>query len=222
MNSKGKHEKKRKGQNNFCYNFVKFTGAIPVLLWLRPKVVYCGEQKKYRIKGGALVVSNHVAMTDPLAILCALWYRLPRFIASEEIFGTKRKKIFFTMMHCIKVDRKNFNMSTFYEVSDELAAKKIVVVFPEGEINQTGSSSPMPFKSGAILMAHKNNVPVVPVCIVKREKRYQRQVVLFGDPIDVRQRVGAVPSLAAINALNEEIRETEADLLQQYLSKKRR
>lgn len=222
MSSKNKPAKKRKRQCNFCYNFVKFTGAIPVLFWIRPKVVYCGTKKRKRIKGGALVLSNHVSMTDPLTILCALWYRIPRFIATKEVFDTKRKNSFFTMMHCIKVDRENFNMSTFHEVSDELAAKKVVVVFPEGEINTTSSNSPMPFKSGAILMAHKNNVPVVPVCIVKREKWYRRQVILFGDPIDVRQRVGALPSLAALDALNEEIRATEADLLQNYLSKKRR
>lgn len=222
MNSKGKPTKKRKGQNDFCYNFVKFTGAIPVLFWIRPKVVYCGTKKRRRIRRGALVVSNHVAMTDPLTILCALWYRIPRFIATKEVFDSKRKNSFFTMMHCIKVDRENFNMSTFHEVSDELAAKKVVVIFPEGEVNRTESKSPMPFKSGAILMAHKNNVPVIPVYIIKREKWYHRQVILFGDPIDVRERVGAMPSLAAINALNEEIRQTEVDLLQRYLSKKRR
>ena len=220
MNSKDKPAKKKKRRIEFCYNFVKFTGAIPVLFWIRPKVVYCGTQKKKHVKGGALVVANHVSMTDPLSILCALWYRIPRFIATKEVFDTKRKNSFFTLMHCIKVDRENFNMSTFYEVSDELAAKKVVVIFPEGEINQTGSKSPMPFKSGAILMAHKNNVPVVPVCIVKREKWYQSQVILFGDPINVAERVGAMPSLAALNALNEEIQATEAELLQKYLSKK--
>ena len=161
-------------------------------------------------------------MTDPLSLLCALWYRIPRFIAAKEVFDNKRKNFFFTMMHCIQVDRENFNMSTFHEVSDELAAKKVVIVFPEGEINTTGSNNIMPFKSGAILMAHKNNVPVVPVCIVKREKKYNRQVILFGDPINVREQVGAMPSLAAINALNEEIQGIEADLLHKYLTHKRR
>lgn len=217
MSSKDNSKKKR--NLNIFYNFVKLTGALPVLFWIRPKVVHCGKKKK--VRGGALIVSNHVSMTDPLTLLCMLWYRIPRFVATKELFEGKWKKFFFTKMHCIEVDRENFSMSTFHEVSDDLAKKKTVIIFPEGQINET-AESPMPFKSGAILMAHKNNVPVVPVCIVKREKWYHRQVVLLGDPIDVRGRVGALPSLSALNALNEEIRETEAQLLQNYLNKKRR
>lgn len=221
MSLKDESKKKRKKQCNFCYNFVKITGAIPVLLWLRPKVVYCGTAKKRRVKGGALIISNHVAMTDPLSLLCALWYRIPRFIATKEMFDGKRKRSFFTMMHCIEVDRDNFNMNTFHTVSDELAAGKVVVVFPEGKINET-STATLPFKSGAILMAHKNNVPVVPVCIVRRKNRFSRQVILFGDPVDVRARCGALPSLEALNAISEELRRVESDLLKNYLLQKRR
>lgn len=221
MNSKDKSKKKRKRQSNFCYNFVKITGAIPVLLWLRPKVVYCGAGKRKKIRGGALIVSNHVAMTDPLAILCALWYRIPRFVATKELFDTKRKSRFFTMMRCILVDKDNFNMSTFHTVSDELAAKKVVVVFPEGQINRE-TSGIMPFKSGAILMAHKNNVPIVPVCIVKKQNKRNRQIILFGDPIDVREHCGNIPSLETLNSFSDELRQIETDLLQKYLDKQRR
>lgn len=221
MNSKDKSNKKRKRQSNFCYNFVKITGAIPVMLWLRPKVVYCGEGKKKKIRGGALVVSNHVSMTDPISILYALWYRIPRFVATKELFENKRKDRFFTLMRCIKVDKDNFNMSTFHEVSDELAAKKVVVVFPEGQVNRETSGT-MPFKSGAILMAHKNNVPIIPIYLIKRKKKTDRQIILMGDPIDVRARLGNLPTLEALNAVNDELRQTEADLLQKYLDKKRR
>lgn len=221
MNSKDKSKPKRKRQSNFCYNFVKITGAIPVLLWLRPKVVYCGTDKRRKIRGGALVVSNHVAMTDPIAILYALWYRIPRFVATKELFDTKRKSRFFTRMRCIEVDKDNFNMSTFHAVSDELAAKKVVVVFPEGQINHE-TSALMPFKSGAILMAHKNNVPIIPVCIVKRQRKRDRQIILFGDPIDVRAHCGNVPTLETLNSLSDELRQIEEGLLQKYLDKKRR
>lgn len=220
MNSKDKSKKKRKRQSNFCYNFVKITGAIPVMLWLRPKVVYCGSGKRKKIRGGALVVSNHVAMTDPVSILYALWYRIPRFVATKELFETKRKNRFFTMMRCIKVDKDNFNMSTFHEVSDELAAKKVVVIFPEGQVNRE-TSGPMPFKSGAILMAYKNNVPIIPICLVKRKKRSDRQIILVGDQIDVRARCGSLPTLEVLNSVSDELRQIEEDLLQQYLDKKK-
>lgn len=220
MSLKNERKKTKKKRNlNIFYNFVKFTGAIPVLFWIRPKVVYCGTQKKRKLRGGALIVSNHVSMTDPLSLLCTFWYRIPRFVATKEIFRHPAGNFFFTAMHCIKVDRENFNMSTFHEVSDELARKKAVVFFPEGQINES-SGGTMPFKAGAILMAYKNGVPVLPVCIVDRKKWYRRQVVLIGDPVDVRARCGSRPSIDALNAVSEELRLTEAELLERYTERK--
>ena len=88
-----KDKEKKKKQGNFLYDFVKVTGAIPAMLWLRPKILYVG--KKQRIKGGVLVAANHVTFTDPVALLCTLWYRRLHSIATKDLFSSKLKNFFF-------------------------------------------------------------------------------------------------------------------------------
>ena len=52
--------KKEKGKKSyFFYDFVKITAAIPGLIWFRPKRIYVNENAKKKIKGGALLISNH-------------------------------------------------------------------------------------------------------------------------------------------------------------------
>ena len=47
----------------FVMDFMRVSGALPGLLWLRPKIRYTTEKAKKRIRGGALVISNHTSFS---------------------------------------------------------------------------------------------------------------------------------------------------------------
>ena len=212
-----KKTKKRK-RNPFrvlFYDFVKFTGAPSVLIWLRPKKLYESKAAKKRIRKGAIVAANHTGFSDPLALLCALWYRRPHMIALKEMFESKTSMRFFCAMGCIPVDRQNFNMQTYRASVDVLSKKKILCVFPEGAINQD-SSTIQTFKSGAALMALKGGVPIIPVYIAPRKKWYTRSVTVFGEPIDVKGLCGEKPDLRAIDRVTEILHEKEMKLMEIY------
>ena len=219
MSSKDKEKKKKQG--NFLYDFIKVTGALPTLCWLRPKVLYIGEKKK--IKGGVLIAANHVTFTDPLTVLTTFWNRRLNCIATKDLYKNKLLSFIFNKMHCIQVDKENFNMATFHEVCERLKEDKAVVVFPEGQVNKTENM--LTFKSGAILMAYKARKPILPVYLHKPNKWYNRRYVVVGEPIEINENGALLPSMQEINRINNLLQEKEAELkryCENYLNKKKK
>ena len=89
------------------YDFVKVTAALPGLLWLRPRWRYENKEARRRIRGGAVVIANHVGFFDPIYVMFAIWYRRHHFICGKEFFESK-SRWWFEHFLCIPVDRGNF------------------------------------------------------------------------------------------------------------------
>ena len=214
-NNTPQQKKAKKKYDYLVYDFVKVTGFLPTLVFLRPKTICIGETKSTKIRGGALLSSNHLSYLDPVIIHTAFWRRRIHCIATKEIYAAKAMNWFFQKMHCIKVDRENFSMSTFHGVREGLNDERLVLIFPEGQVNHE-EGTVLAFKSGAILMAHQCNKPIIPVYIVKRNKWYERQKVMVGDPIDVRALCGKMPTMAQLNAASDILRQKEVELMEKY------
>jgi len=217
-----KTQKKKKKIGNFCYDFVKVTGALPVYFWMRPKRYFPFGKKK--LKDAVLISANHRSLLDPVIVHCAFPGRRLNCLATKELYNTKLKAAFFNRMHCIVVDKENFSLSSFHEVVNRLKDGKAVVIFPEGQVNSEGKDTLLTFKSGAVLMAHKSGAPILPIYIVKREKWYQRQRIIIGEPVNIRELVGAIPTMEELNRASEYLRDKEIELREYYenviLSKK--
>jgi len=211
----GNTKQKTKKRNHLLYDFVKLTGALPALIWMRPKVHYMTKKQKF--KGGMLVASNHTGFTDPIKCMLPLWYRRVNSLATANLYDTKLKNWFFNQMHCIKVDKENFNMETFHQVTERLNQNKLVLIFPEGGINAK-SEHVMSFKSGAILMAHKTGKPVLPMYVSKQKKWWHRVHIIIGDPIDVSSMCGKMPTLQQLNEISAYVRKKEIELEEYYFN----
>lgn len=63
--------------------------------WLvfRPKNYYISEEAKKKIKGGSLIISNHIGFVDPVYLMMAMGYRRQHFIATKEFFFQQIQKI---------------------------------------------------------------------------------------------------------------------------------
>lgn len=203
-------QKKKKRRGNFCYDFVKITGILPALIWLRPKV-YRPFGKKVP-KGGFLLCANHVTMIDPIIVHLAMPNRRLYSLATKDLCRTKIGEAFFERMHCIMIDKQNVSMDAIRTVIERLREGKVVVIFPEGEVNHKEGRPLMAFKDGAVLMAHRANAPILPMYIEQRAKWCQRQRIVVGEPIDVRAMVGAMPSMAQLSTVSEHLHEKEEEL----------
>ncbi len=211
-------KKVKKPKNYFWYYFIKLTGAIPALIWLRPKVIKMGKATT-NPKGGVIISSNHFGFFDPLVIYCAFPWRNVHSVATKELYRTKFTNWVFTKSHCIQVDKENFNMSTFREVCSCLNKQKAVLIFPEGKINNQQDEM-LGFKGGAVLMAHRCSTPIVPVYLVKPAKKWGRRVVVVGEAIDVKAIVGPVPTVDDLQRATDLLREKEEELIAFYNNRK--
>ena len=218
MNSKDnskatKKKKKKKKEDNFLYHFVIITGAIPILIWLRPKKIWAG--KKTSFKGGFVASANHCAFTDPIFAQCIFWRRTVYFLATETLFDTKLKDFFFKRIHCIKVDKANFSVDSFHEVVKYLKRDKVVSIFPEGRLNLDNDEI-LTFKSGIVLMAYTANKPIIPMYFVPPKAWYCSRTVVMGEPIDVREFCGARPRAEDFERVSEILRDKEKELQNFY------
>ncbi len=210
--NKQKKVKKRR-RCTFFYDFVKATGALTTLIYVRPKLIYESKLAKKKIRGRAVVIANHIGMLDPLAVHCAFYYRRLFFLTLHEIFGKRIGKWFFSRMNCIPVNRENFEMKTFRECLDALEEERMLVIFPEGAINeQPEIQTVAPFKAGSILIAVRGKAPIIPLYMVKRKKWWQRSVCVIGEPIDAVGAMKNAYNLDTVNELSERLREKEIDL----------
>lgn len=217
MNSKKEQKKKKRPFRFLVYDFVKWTGALPILLWFRLKTYYESPLAKKKPKGGALICANHFSCTDPITLSVKFWYRRLHMVATKSLFDTKLKSWFFKKILCIEIDKENISINSYKEIISTLKDNRAVAIFPEGHLNKSNNESLDSFKSGVILMAMQTKVPIVPVHIIKREKWWQRQRVVVGDPI-------VLPSermnLEEIQKYCEILREKEVELLEIYKGRK--
>ena len=199
----------------FKYIFVdiaRILAAPSVFLFLRPQWLYENEAAKKPVRGAAVLISNHDSVLDPMYIMVAVWYRRMRILATKDLYQHKSLDLFLRAVRCIQVDKKNFNFSTFREVSDSLNAGEVVTIFPEGSINDGTQESVRAFKSGAVLMAQKGSAPIIPIYIDQRKSLWQRQRYVMGEPIPMTSAAGGRATLMDINRITDELQQKELKL----------
>lgn len=202
----------------FIHDFIKVTGALPGLLWLRPKWIYENRAAKKRLRNGNVVIANHCGFFDPIYLMYAVWYRRHHFICGKEFFESKYHGWFKAFM-CIPIDRDNFRMDSLRQITNELLAGSLVTLFPEGHINN-GSGQLSGFKSGMVLMALQGKAPIVPIYIKPKAHFYNRLRIVIGEPLDIISKYGNRPTFSQIEQIVSELQAKE-ETLKSLVSKRR-
>lgn len=208
-------KKKNHGDSDLFLDIVRVTGAIPALIWKKPRIHYAGDKKKSKVKGGVLIASNHVSFSDPILLYCVFWTRRLRFFATKDLYKNGLVTFLFNLVGCIQVDKENVNMGMLHVAVDKLKAGKALLIFPEGEVN-TQQKETLGFKSGAVLMAQLSGVPIQPVYIVRPKKWYHPHHTVVGEPIDIRSMCSRFPTVDELATVSAYIREQELALEAYY------
>ena len=91
----------------------------------------------------------------------------------------------------------------------------MIAIFPEGHISW-GTNPMSPFKSGAVLMAYQANVPIIPVYREIRENVWKRQRIVYGEPINLREKFGENMGMDKIEEATKYLFEKEQELKEVY------
>ncbi|MFC4532996.1 lysophospholipid acyltransferase family protein [Sphaerisporangium dianthi] len=114
--------------------------------------------------GGAVLVGNHVSYLDFIFVGYGAWpsRRLVRFMAKKEVFTNRVSGPLMRAMHHIPVDRAA-GASAYGAALRGLRAGEVIGVFAEATISR--SFTVKEIKSGAVRMAARAEVPLIPVTV---------------------------------------------------------
>lgn len=172
--------------NKFIIAFTKIT-AYPVwYVCCRPKIHY--EDRKVqstKIKGPAIIISNHTSIVDFALLLFAFFGRTIRGQMAEVLFKKKLLGWYLRKMGGIEVNRVTYNFSFIEKSIDILNEGGVLAVFPESRIPRKDEERPLKFKASAAYIAMKTNVPIIPVYTNGKYLKKERARLIVGTPIYV-------------------------------------
>lgn len=168
--------------------FVKVTAWPVQKVIFRTKIYYEDKRIQSRkIKGPAILISNHTAVYDYADFMFVFWGRTLHYQMAEVLFKKKGLGAFLRALGGIYVDRNTTNYSFVAESAEILEKKGVVGIFPEGRLPREGEERPLPFKSSAALIALESAAPVIPVYVKSPYFKKNRIKVLIGTPMDVTE-----------------------------------
>lgn len=172
----------------FWNAFTKLTGWPVQFVCFRTKVV-CEDKAAQgrRIRGPAIVVSNHTSVYDYAVLLFVFFSRTLRCQMAEALFRKKGLGTFLRLMGGIYIDRTGRDFGFLAESEAILARGGVVCVFPESRLPAAGEPTPLEFKPSAAYLALSTGAPVIPVYTNGSYFRRARARVAVGAPMDARR-----------------------------------
>ena len=193
------------------YDLVKWWGWWQCLLWYRLNIKYDGKEAKKRIKGKAIISSNHVGYSDPFILQCAFLYRRFHFVFMDELLTNKFKAwVYKYVFLSYPIDRNKPSYATMKFLSEYVKGGNLLALFPEGHITTDGTVNS--FKGGALLIAYLSDTPIVPVYHQKRTSIWRTTRLVVGKPFNAKERIGPVLNQDKLNKAAEELHAYELEL----------
>jgi 1-acyl-sn-glycerol-3-phosphate acyltransferase len=150
------------------------------------------------LTGGVLITPNHISDADPPTVGIAL----PRpcyVMAKEELFKPPILGALIRWLHGFPVKRYSADRTALRMAEKLLEQGEAVVIFPEGKLSEDGALQEL--LPGALLIAHRANVPIVPTIMDGTDRlmpygkviprpAHRRIIVRFGPAVTVAELTG--------------------------------
>ena len=156
-------------------------------------------------KGPCVICGNHSGFADPLWVFLLMKTRFPPWtMARKSLFEKPVFGRFLLAFRAFPVDRDNADMAAVKKSLSVLKQGEQLLIFPEGTRVKKGKKSEP--KSGAVLLAQRAGVPLVPVYITHGRKPFQPIKVVMGEPWTPAYS-SRRPDAAELEALTAELME---------------
>jgi 1-acyl-sn-glycerol-3-phosphate acyltransferase len=194
----------------FLFNwFVKITGWIPQLLIFKTKVHYEDKAvQNKRIKGNAIVVSNHNYLVDFAVLMFVFWRRTMRCAVAEVLY-TKNvfMTIFLKLLGCVRIERQSHDFSFLTKFKRILEKGGVVEIYPEARLPKPGEDRPLDFKPSYVYLALETGAPIIPIYNNAKPFAKERERVIIGKPIRVEELYDAtLTEKENIDKINQYVR----------------
>lgn len=137
--------------------------------------------KRNKPQGAALVCANHQSNLDPALLAAAFGMKTQlRFMAKKDLFEAPVFKNWLNAMGAFPIDRGEADIAAIRTAMKYLKAGEYVMMFPEG--TRVSPEDSVAAKTGAVRIAGKLQVPILPVYIESTHKVWHVSRVYIGEP----------------------------------------
>jgi len=164
-----------------CYYIAR--SILGIFYWIRV------NGKENIPAGAAMVCSNHSSVMDPIFIALAFGidYYL-HFIAKVELFTVPVLSFFVIKLGAISVNREMMDPGTMKNTLTYFKKGEKVAIFPEG--TRSSEVNSIAAKSGAVKIADRAGVPLVPVYVPRRKLIFSKLCMVIGKPYYIEKQDG--------------------------------
>lgn len=148
--------------------------------------IFVSGKEKVPVSEPFVLVCNHVSWLDVVCLGLALYPTQIHYMAKKELFGQKLVGKLLTNLNAFPVDREKPGPSVLKTPLQLLKKDRVVGIFPSG----TRSAENASLKDGAVFIASRANVPIVPAVYIgphdmKGVLKRQKKQIIFGEPFYV-------------------------------------
>ena len=172
---------KKEPGNGFAVRYIY--PILHVLLWLVMRLYHWPRFKgrENLPEGPCVICANHAGFADPIWVFLLMGTRMPPWtMAKKSVMDKPVLGPFLAAFRAFPVDRDNVDVKAIKKSLTVLKNGEKLLIFPEGTRIKKGKVSQP--KSGALLLANRAEVPIVPVYITHGRKPFQPIKVVMGEP----------------------------------------
>lgn len=139
-------------------------------------------------ESSVVLAGNHTNNFDCLLLISST-KRTIHFLAKDELLKGP-KKVIFKNMGIIPVNRRIHDKEALIKAKKVLSQNQVIGIFPEGTFSKVKGQL-LPFKIGAVKMAHDTNTKLVPFMITGTYKLLRKNITItFYPPYNVGDDLG--------------------------------
>ena len=132
-------------------------------------------------EGAAMLCANHAGLADPVWVVLAMKpKKMPWFMAKKEVMEKPVIGGFLRWFGAFPVDREGADLAAIKKSLQVLKDGEKLLIFPEGTRVKKGKQ--VEPKSGAVMLANRAGVPIVPIYITKKRWPFRPMQVIIGEP----------------------------------------
>ncbi len=167
--------------SRFTYTLLVLLTRIALFFW---HPVFCVRGRENIPEGPCVIAGNHSGNADPLWDIYALRpMPLYRILAKESLLRVPVLRILFERIGMIGVRRGEQDVNALKTCLQALKSGEKVFVYPEGT---RVKKERIEAKTGALMLADRAGVPVLPIYTSSRRFPFQPVLVAIGEPFRVR------------------------------------
>lgn len=195
---------KKEPGNGFAVRYIY--PILHVLLWLVMRLYHWPRFKgrENLPEGPCVICANHAGFADPIWVFLLMGTRMPPWtMAKKSVMVKPVLGPFLAAFRAFPVDRDNVDVKAIKKSLTVLKNGEKLLIFPEGTRIKNGKKSEP--KSGAVLLAQRAGVPLVPVYLTHKRRPFH--------PIKVYMGQAYTPAYSSRRPDNEELERHTAELM---------